>query len=452
MFITKKHLSRRTMLRGMGAALSLPLLDSMVPALAATRDTVANAPTRLGFIYVPHGAVLDKWIPKDEGRDYTMSPTLKTLERHRDNFTVITNLDNSPAAPRAGEPLGGHANISGAWLSGVHAKPTEGADIQAGVTIDQIAARRFEKETQLASLELAIEPTDLTGACDVGFSCAYVNTVSWKTPNTPLPTENNPRALFERLFGDNDTTDAKVRMEQISLDRSILDAVSEEVSGLQRKLGKSDQAKLDQYLSSVRDIERRIERAEEQGLRDLPEMDRPTGAIPESYKDHVHLMYDLQVMAYQTDMTRVITFMQSREVSQRTYPEIGVPEPHHPLSHHQNKPGNLVKLAKVNCYFLEHLGYYLDKLAATPDGDGTLLDHMMLMYGSGMGDSNLHAPRDLPILLCGGGNGTLRPGNHLRVAEETPLSNLYVSMLHKLGLPGESIGNSSGGLEGLSEV
>ena len=452
MYATKKSLSRRTFLQGLGATMALPLLDSMVPAFAATRNTAANPIPRLGTIYIPHGAVLDKWIPKTDGSDYEMSPTLKTLEKFREDLLVITNLDNTPAMVRAGEPFAGHSNIMGAWLSGVHAKPTEGADVEAGVTYDQIAARHFEKDTQLASLELGIEPTDLAGSCDVGFSCAYINTVSWINPTTPLPVENNPRALFERLFGDTDTTDSAARLKRMKRDSSILDSVNDEVASLQRKLGSSDRSKLTQYLEAVRDVERRIQRAEEQGDRELPLVDRPTGAIPDSFEEHVKLMMDLQVLAYQTDMTRVITFMMSKDITNRTYPEIGVRDPHHPLSHHQYNPESLEKLAKINVFHLEMLAYYLEKLKTTPDGDGSLLDHMMLLYGSGMGDSDRHSPKDLPILLAGGACGELKGGRHIRTPEGTPLTNLYLTMLNKLGVPAESIGDSTGEMQELSWV
>jgi hypothetical protein len=452
MMVTRKSLSRRTFLHGVGAAIGLPLLDSMVPAFAAARDPVVNPVSRLGVIYVPHGAVLDKWVPKSAGRDYEMSPTLKTLAPFREDVLVITNLDNTPALVRAGEPFAGHANIQGAFLSGVHAKPTEGADILAGVTMDQFAARHFEKDTQLASLELGIEPTDLSGSCDVGFSCAYINSMSWATPTKPLPVENNPRALFERLFGDADTTNADARLARIRKNRSILDSVSDEVRRLQSKLGPGDRAKLTEYLEAVRDIERRIQKAEQQTDSKLPPVDRPSGEIPESFAEHCKLMMDLQVLAYQTDMTRVITFMMSREISNRTYPEIGVPEPHHPLSHHQRKPESLKKLAKINVFHLEMLSYYLERLKSTPDGDGSLLDHMMLLYGSGMGDSDLHAPRDLPILLAGGAAGKIKGGRHIRCQDGTPLSNLYLTMLNKLGVPAESIGDCTGQMQELSEV
>ena len=452
MYVMKKSLSRRTFLQGIGATMALPLLDSMVPAFAATRNTAANPISRLGIIYIPHGAVLDKWIPETDGPDYEMSPTLKTLDKFREDVLVITNLDNSPALVRAGEPFAGHSNIAGAFLSGVHAKPTEGADVEAGVTVDQIAARHFEKDTQIASLELGIEPTDLAGSCDVGFSCAYINTVSWRTPTMPLPVENNPRALFERLFGDTDTTDSAARLKRMKKDSSILDSVNDEVASLQRKLGPSDRSKLAQYLEAVRDIERRIQIAEEQRDRELPLVDRPTGAIPDSFAEHVKLMMDLQVLAYQTDMTRVITFMMSKDITNRTYPEIGVRDPHHPLSHHQHNPKSLEKLAKINVFHLQMFEYYLEKLKSTPDGDGSLLDHMILMYGSGMGDSDAHSPKDLPILLAGGGCGQIKGGRHIRTPEGTPLTNLYLTMLNKLGVSAESIGDSTGQMQELSGV
>ncbi len=452
MYAPKKSLSRRTFLHGVGAAIGLPLLDSMVPAFAAIKDTAANPVSRLGAIYIPHGAVLSEWIPKTEGPDYEMSPTLKTLEAYRDDFTVITNLDNRPAQLLPGEPQGPHATIMGAWLSAAHCKPTEGADVEAGITIDQIAARHWEKDTQLSSLELGIEPTTLSGSCDVGFSCAYLSTVSWSNPTTPLTAENNPRAIFERLFGDTDTTDAKARLERVGKDRSILDAVTDKVASLQRKIGPSDRTKLTDYLEAVRDIERRIQKAEAQGIRELPAMDRPSGATPKSYEEHVKLMFDLQILAYQTDMTRVATFMMSKELCNRTYTNIGVADPHHQLSHHQYREENLLKLAQINCYHLGLLSYYLEKLKSTPDGDGSLLDHMMLLYGSGMGNSDAHSPLDLPILLAGGANGKLKGGRHIRAAEGTPLSNLFISMLDKLGIPTDSFGDSTGHLQGFSDV
>lgn len=452
MIATKKSLSRRTFLRGVGATIALPLLDSMVPAFAATRDTVANPISRLSTIYIPHGAAMDEWTPTSDGLDYEMSPTLKTLAPFRDQLQVISGLENAPALILEGEPLGGHANISGAFLTGVHAKPTEGANVEAGISVDQIAAAHFAKDTQLASLELGLEDNDLTGACDVGFSCAYINTLSWRSPTTPLPVENNPRALFERLFGDSDTTDKDARLARIRKEGSILDSVTDKVAKLQRKIGPDDRGKLAEYLEAVRDIERRIQKAEEQSDRELPLLERPSGAIPDTFEKHCKLMMDLQTLAYQTDMTRVITFMISKEISNHTYPEIGVPDPHHPLSHHQEKPEKLAKLAKINRFHLEMFAYFLGKLQSTPDGDGTLLDHVTILYGSGMGNSNLHEPRDLPILVAGGGSGQLKGGRHIRCPEGTPLTNLHLTLLNKLGVPAESIGDSTGQMQQLSGV
>lgn len=452
MIATKKSLSRRTFLRGVGATIALPLLDSMVPAFAATRDTVANPISRLSTIYIPHGAAMDEWTPTSDGLDYEMSPTLKTLAPFRDQLQVISGLENAPALILEGEPLGGHANISGAFLTGVHAKPTEGANVEAGISVDQIAAAHFAKDTQLASLELGLEDNDLTGACDVGFSCAYINTLSWRSPTTPLPVENNPRALFERLFGDSDTTDKDARLARIRKEGSILDSVTDKVARLQRKIGPGDRGKLAEYLEAVRDIERRIQKAEEQSDRELPLLERPSGAIPDTFEKHCKLMMDLQTLAYQTDMTRVITFMISKEISNHTYPEIGVPDPHHPLSHHQEKPEKLAKLAKINRFHLEMFAYFLGKLQSTPDGDGTLLDHVTILYGSGMGNSNLHEPRDLPILVAGGGSGRLKGGRHIRCPEGTPLTNLHLTLLNKLGVPAESIGDSTGQMQQLSGV
>jgi hypothetical protein len=365
---------------------------------------------------------------------------------------VVTGLDNRPALALQGEPAGGHGRIGAAFLTGVHAKPTEGADFRAGVSIDQIAAAHLARETELASLELGLESTELVGACDVGFSCAYVNTLCWRSPTTPLPMENNPRAVFERLFGDSASTDARARLARIASDRSLLDSVVDKVTELERDLGPGDRAKLAEYLEAVRDIERRITRAEAQSARELPAVDRPSGSVPASFAEYAKLMFDLQVLAYQADLTRVITFMIAKELSGRTYPELGVPDPHHPLSHHQNDPARLEKLARINVFHLELFAYYLEKLGATPDGDGSLLDQAVLIYGSGMGDSNLHDPRDLPILVAGGGAGQLRGGRHLRFPKETPLTNLYLTALATVGVPVERIGDSTGAMQELSGI
>ncbi len=452
MIITKKTLPRRTFLKGVGATLALPLLDSMVPALAAVRDTVARPIGRLGIVYVPHGAVMPNWTPSTVGADYELSRILKPLAPFREQLLVLSGLANEPALALPGDPAGEHGRTGGAFLTGVHAKPTEGADVRAAVSMDQIAASHLQNETQLSSLQLGLESNDLAGACDVGFSCSYINTLSWRTPTTPLPTENNPRAVFERLFGDRDSTDPVARLERIEKERSILDSVRQKTADLERRIGTGDRRKLTEFLESIRDVERRIEIAERQGDRPIPTVERPVGGIPDTFEKHAKLMMDLQVLAYQTDLTRVITFMMSKELSNRTYPEIGVPDPHHPLSHHGENSAKLEKLTKLNIFHLQTFAYFLERLQATPDGDGSLLDNVTILYGSGMGNSNVHDPHDLPILLLGGGAGRLRGGRHIRVPDGTPLTNLYLAMLDKLGVPIESFGDSTGRFEQLSEV
>jgi hypothetical protein len=451
MIITKKAIPRRTVLRGLGATVALPFLDGMVPAFAASRSAVAKPRTRLGLVYVPHGAVMNNWTPAAEGAGFELTPILQPLAPFRDRLLVLTGLDNKPALALQGEPAGGHGRIGAAFLTGVHAKPTEGADFRAGVSIDQIAAAHLGEETQLASLELGLESTELAGACDVGFSCAYVNTICWRSPTMPLPMENNPRAVFERLFGDADTLNPSARVARIRRDRSILDSVTQKVADLQRGLGSPDRGKLTEYLEAIRDSERRIQKAETQSARELPSVDAPSGSIPASFEDYAKLMFDLQVLAYQCDLTRVITFMIGKELSGRTYPEIGVPDPHHPLSHHQNDPQKLDKLGRINTLHLQLFAYYLEKLRSTPDGDGSLLDHMVLLYGSGMGDSNLHDPRNLPILVVGGAS-QITGGRHVKYAKETPLTNLYMTVLSKVGVPVERIGDSTGSVEHLSDI
>ena len=452
MIVTKKSIPRRTVLRGLGATVALPLLDGMVPAFAATRAPAAKPVSRFGVVYVPHGAVMANWTPAESGRAFELSPILTPLKPFRDQMLIVTGLDHTPAAQLPGEPGGGHGRIGGAFLTGVHAKPTEGADFEAGTSIDQIAATELGRETQLTSLELGLGSTDFAGACDAGFSCAYTSTLCWRTPTTPLPMESNPRAVFERLFGDGDTTDAAVRRERMRKDRSLLDAVVERIADLQQGLGAKDRSKLAEYLDSVRDVERRIQRAEAQSARELPVVEQPSGSAPAAFEEYVRLMFDLQVVAYQCDLTRVITFMMTPELSARTYPEIAVPEPHHALSHHQNRPENLDKLTKLQTYHAGLLSYYLAKLKATPDGDGSLLDHLTLLYGSGMSDSNVHDIHGLPIVLIGGGAGRLQGGRHLRYAAGTPLTNLYLTVLNKLGVPVERVGDSNGQLEHLSDL
>ena len=452
MIISKKALPRRTFLRGVGATLALPLLDGMVPALSAMQKTAAQPVARLFIGYVPNGIIMDRWTPVAEGAGFELPPTLAPLAPFRDQISVISGLASAPMFPLPGEGTGDHVRAASAFLTGVHPKKTEGPDIRGGTSIDQIAARRIGQDTQLTSLELALDPNELIGACEAGWSCAYANTLSWRNPTTPLPMENQPRAVFERLFGDTDDTSQAARLKRIREDRSILDSLVHEVDSFRRTLGPDDRDKITQYLDAIRDIERRIQLAEAQSDIELPELARPTGGIPDTFAEHARLMFDLQVLAFQTDMTRVITFMMSREVSPRTYPELGIPDPHHGLSHHQNRPAQMEKLGKVNLHHIEQFAYFLDRLRATPDGDGTLLDHMLMLYGCGISDGNQHLHVNLPILLAGGAGGRLRGGRHLRVADETPLTNLQLTLLDKVGVPTEQLGDSTGQLTPLADV
>ena len=452
MIVTKKSLPRRTVLRGLGTAVALPLLDGMVPALTAMRRTAARPKPRLGFVYVPHGAVMRNWTPPGEGAGFEFTPILKPLEPFRDRLVVLSGLDHAPAAQMPGDPAGGHGRITGAFLTGVHAKPTEGADFEAGVSVDQIAAARLGRRTELASLEVGIGLPEFGGACDAGFSCAYVSTLSWSTPTTPLPMESNPRALFERLFGDGTSTDPAARRERMRQDRSILDAVTRKAARLRDGLGAADRAKLSDYLSAVRDVERRIQRAEEGADRELPVVERPSASIPASFDEYVKVMFDLQALAWQADLTRVISFLMTPELTAQTYPQIGVPDPHHALSHHENRPESLEKLTKVGAYHASLFSWYLDRLRATPDGDGTLLDQAAILYGSGMSNSNLHNIQNLPILVAGGAAGQLRGNRHLRYADGTPLTNLYLTLLGLMDVPAEEFGDSTGELRYLTGV
>jgi Protein of unknown function (DUF1552) len=443
MIITKKCLSRRAVLRGIGATLALPLLDGMVPALSALAKTAAGGVKRLGVIYAPNGMNMLQWLPVGEGAGFRFSPILEPLAPFRDQLVVVSGLADRYGWPQGDEGTGDHARASATFLTGVHVKKTEGADIQGGVSMDQIAAQTLGRDTQLASLELALESVEFLGACDAGYSCAYANTIAWRSPTTPLPMENDPRAVFERLFGASDTTDAASRIRRIQKERSILDAVIEDVVDLQRKLGPRDRTKMVEYLDAIRDVERRIQKAEEQSARELPVVEQPAG-IPGTFEAHARLMFDLLTLAFQTDMTRVATFMLAHEVSGRSYPEIGVPDSHHPVSHHQNDPEKLAKLAKINTFHVEQFAYFLEKLRSTPDGDGSLLDRSILLYGSGISDSNVHLHDNLPLVLAGGGAAGIKGGRHLQYAKDTPVTNLYLSMLDKVGVAVENIGDSSG--------
>ena len=443
MIITKKHLSRRTVLRGLGTTLALPLLDSMVPAFAAVRHTATIPVRRLGVVYFGHGANMAQWTPATGGA-LELSPTLQGLAPFRDRLLVLSGLGSKPGT-------GVHAQIQAAYLTGVSPKRTDGSDVEAGVSMDQIAAKELGRETQLPSVELSVEPVDFSSGatCAFAFSCIYNNTVSWRTPTTPMPMENNPRALFERLFGAADSTKAGARLADVRSDRSLLDSVTDEVSDLQRQLGTSDRTRLGQFLGTVRDVERRLQKAEQQADRELPVVERPAG-VPATFQEHTALMFDLLALAYQTDLTRVSTYLLIRENSLRTAPEIGVPESYHPLTH-SGTPTWLEKQAKLNVYHLELFRHFLETLQSTPDGDGSLLDHTLLLYGSGMSKADVHNPYNLPTLLVGG-RTFFKGGRHVRVPDDTPVTNLHLTLLDKMGVRVDRLGDSSGQVNLLSDV
>jgi hypothetical protein len=451
MIITKKALDRRMFLRGVGTALALPLLDSMIPAMAATRLTAAAPTMRLGFVYVPNGIIQKDWVPKEVGAGFEFMPTMKSLEPFRDKILVLSNL--AQINGRAlGDGAGDHARAGATWLTGVHPKKTEGADIHAGVSADQIAARTLGKVTQFGSLEIGLEEPFLAGGCDSGYSCAYTNTISWRSPTTPNPMEINPRAVFERLFGDGETTDPAARVKRMEQDKSILDYVRGDVARLQPSLGARDKNKLNEYLEAIRDIERRIQKAEEQSATmKIPVMERPSG-IPDTFEEHSRLMSDLMVIAFQTDMTRVVSYMMAREGSNRSYREIGIPDGHHSVTHHQNDPVKIAKTQKIDEFHVRSFSYLIKRLNETPDGDGTLLEHSMILYGSSIRDGNVHDHHDLPLALIGGKSANIKGGRHIRYAPETPMNNLLLTLLDKAGVPGETLGDSTGKLDQLSGV
>ena len=450
MFITKKHLSRRTVLRGLGASLALPLLDGMVPALTALSQTAAAPIRRLGVFYVPNGMAMGYWMPEAAGAlPAELPPTLASLTPYRDQVLMLSGLGLKAANLVKGG--GDHARSAGTFLTAVPFKITYGADVYAETTMDQLVARETSKETQLTSLELAIESNAMLGSCDGGASCAYTNTIAWRTPTTPLPPERDPRAVFELLFGTTGSTDPEIRLARIERDKSILDYVTSEVTSLRGLLGPRDQTKLTEYLDSVRDIERRIQMAERQNSRELPVVDQPMG-IPSDYAEHATLQMDLLALAYQTDLTRVSTTMLAKEVSGRAYPEIGVSDSHHPLSHHQNEPAKLKRLHTINEYHMRQFAHLVQKLAETPEGDGTLLDRTLLVYGTGISDSNTHFHDDLPIALVGGGAAGLKGGRHVRYELGTPVANLWMTVLDKLGVPVDKFGDSTGQLDRLTDI
>lgn len=448
MIIRKASISRRAVLRGAGATLALPMLDAMIPACAVAAPETER-PIRLSFIEVPNGIIMDKWTPKTEGANFALTPVLEPLAPFRDRMLVVSGLDQYEAEGRANEISGDHPRACTAWLTGAHAKMTSGADLRAGISVDQVAAKEFGKYTQLASLEIGLESPEIVGGCEATYACAYYNTISWRNETTPLPMENRPRAVFERLFGDSATADPKVRIARTKEDRSILDAVSEDAARLRGRLGSADRGKLEQYVEAVRDVERRIQLAEAQGERDVPPMPQLGGpiGIPPVFSEYYKLMADLQVLAWQTDMTRVCTFQIGHEMSTRAYPEVGFGDAHHALTHHQGDPEKIAKTARINVFHTQMLAYFLEKLRSTPDGDGSLLDHALILYGSALSDGNIHLFTDLPLLLVAGGVGGIKGGRHVR-HRGVPMTNLLLTMLDKARVPDvEKLGDSTGRLE-----
>jgi hypothetical protein len=445
MVVFKKAIPRRTFLRGVGATLALPVLDAMTPALTAA----TTRPIRMAFLQTPNGIfnLRGEWTPKTVGPNFELTRTLEPLAAFKDRMLVISGLDNQEAAGLTGEVGGDHPRACTAWLTGTHAKMTSGADLRAGISVDQIAAKEFGKHTQLASLEMGLESGEVVGACESAYGCAYYDTISWRNETTPLPMENRPRAIFERLFGDAGT-DPKARLALRQEDRSILDAINSDVRRLRMKVGGTDRGKIDQYLEAVRDVERRMQLAEKQGDNELNvTIGTPVGA-PEVFSDYFKLMADLMVLAWQTDMTRVITFQMGHEMSGRAYPELGFGDAHHPCTHHQGDPEKQEKTTKINILHTKMLSYYLGQLKATADGDGSLLDHSMILYGAGLSDANLHLYTDLSLLLVAGGVGGIKGGQHVRYPLRTPMANLLLTMLDKANVPHvEKLGDSTGRLD-----
>jgi uncharacterized protein DUF1552 len=436
--VTKRRLSRRELLRGAAATIALPFLDCMVPAFVSAQT---NAPTRrrLGVVYLPNGIRMEHWTPLVEGRNFELTPILEPLRPWRDQLTIVSGLNNGPPHYAV------HGAASTRFLTTMPPAASTGTVVEAGVSMDQLVAREFGRTTPLASLELSLE-SGFSGVCDIGASCVYTDTIAWRGPSSPLPMEHNPRAVFDRLFGDRDLTGPQAD-SRFGSARSVLDSVAEAASDLQRRLGAGDRGRLAEYLDAVRDVERRIQQTERQNSLDPLVFERPLG-IPPTFPEHARLMIDLQVLAYQSDITRVTTFMLGRELTGRSYPEIGIPDAHHPTSHHQNDPDKLAKLTRINTHCVQQLAHFLDRLQSTQDGDGRLLDHVTILCGAGMSDGNSHAPNNLPVLVVGG--SAYRPtGIHVRVPAETPIGNLHVTMLERLGVRLDHFGNSTGSLMGL---
>jgi hypothetical protein len=445
MIITKHVLPRRTFLRGLGVTLALPLLDAMVPPLSALAKTAAKPVARLGFFYVPNGILMENWIPKGQGTRLELSPTLRSLTGFRDQTIVVTGLANHQAS--VGTGAGAHSKCQTVWLCGVPIKETEGADIGAGTTLDQIAAAKLGQDTPLRSLEVCTEPTHMGAVCEQGLSCVYQNTFSWRTPTSPLPMEHNPRVIFERLFGEGGS--AAERLARARTDSSILDWVGGEIAQLRQKLGPADRRTVTEYVETVRDVERRIQRMERQSAESPFAVGTPPAGIPDSDDEHTKMLLNLQFLAYQSDVTRVVSYMIRREESQATYPQLGLADAHHNISHHGGNIEKMAMNAKINAYHVSLFAGLVEKMRATPDGDGSLLDHAILLYGAGMGDGNLHSPHELPVLLVGGGCGEIKGGRVLRYADKTPMMNLAVTLMDKVGVEVERIGDSTGRLADL---
>jgi hypothetical protein len=445
MIISKKSLPRRTFLRGVGATLALPLLDAMVPAATALADTPAAAPVRrLGFVFMPMGCDITRWTPSGNGEKLeALSPILTSLAPVKQHVSILSNMELQNAYP------GTHATSNAAFLSAARAKHTESSDYYLGTTVDQIAAKQLGRQTQLPSLEMAMDMLQTVGQCDNGYACVYQNNLSWSSPTTPLPAEAHPRLVFESLFGEGGSkADRQAALRQRA---SLLDFVKDDMARLGQSLGPVDRAKVSQYLEAVRDVERRIQKAERDVAENpLPDLDRPVG-VPASYADHARLMFDLQVLALQGDVTRVITFQLARETSNRTYPEIGVPDPHHPLSHHGNDPAKIARMAKINAFHVSLFAEFLGKLAATKEGNGSLLDHSLYLYGSGMGNPNVHDHANLPIIVAGGAAGGMKGGRHIRFNKPTPLANLHLTLLDKVGVRLDKFADSNGHVDELFE-
>ncbi len=443
MIITRKSLPRRTFLRGLGATIALPLLDAMVPAGTALANTPARPVKRLGFVFMPMGCDITRWTPRSEETLDELSPILSSLEPVKNKVSILTNMELENAYP------GTHATSNAAFLSAARAKRTESTDYRLGTTVDQIAAQHIGQRTQLPSIEMSMDLMQTVGQCDNGYACVYQNNLSWSSPTTPLPSEAHPRLVFEMLFGEGGTPEE--RKATLKRRGSLLDRIGEDLASLKSQLGPADRNRISQYLDSVREVERRIEKAEKDADENpLPDLDRPMG-VPASYADHARLMFDLQILAMRGDVTRVMTFQLARETSNRTYPEIGVPDPHHPLTHHGNDPAKVERMSKINHFHVSLFAEFLQKLEATPEGDGTLLDHSLYLYGSGMGNPNVHDHTNLPVIVAGGQSAGVKGGRHIRYAKETPLANLHLTLLNKVGVNVESFADSTGRIDELFE-